>query len=202
MTKFYLLEDYPNLPENKYVRWTNKVKLEQITCPKTRSHMRSGKRLTELTVLVPNNNNDIIQTWYSDLLINDTVVNLFSKNNVTGYNLNKVNIARDLRKGKNAGQKLYELIVTGSGGNIHPFSGYKLIETCKDCGARKHKSFTKGLIVNESQWDNTDIFTVVEYHKYILVTQKVKDLIESNEITGCIFIPAEQFKIDPMVISE
>lgn len=199
MSKFYQLRDPQSLLDNKYAWWSDSVKLEKIICPKSKGHQRAGNRITELFIRLPNNTDNIIWTWYSDCLIDDFAYRLLEENHITGYRLGKVNIDSDKRKGKKVSVNLYELIVIGSAGNIHPASGYKILEVCKECGAEKVQPFTKGLIVNNDMWDKSDIFTVKEYPKFILVTDKVKDLFERHEITGCVFIPVEQIKVDTKV---
>lgn len=199
MNKFYQLRDPQNLSDKKYAWWSDSVKLSRITCSKTKGHQRAGERITELTVKLPNNTDNIIWTWYSDCLIDDFVRSLLVENNITGYKLGKVNIERDKRKGKKACTNLYELIVTGNAGNIHPTSGYKILEICEQCGVKKIQPFINGLIVNNDTWDHSDIFIVKEYPKFILVTEKVKDLLEKNEITSCVFIPTDQIKIETKI---
>lgn len=192
MNNFYILDDPEDLPENHYTEYTDSVNFEQIVCSKTKGHYRPGKRITKLSVVVPSCNNDIIWTWYHDCLINKKVVSLLKDNNISGYILEDVFIARDKRKGKSFNKKLYNLVVVGNGGNIHPSSGYKIIEVCEQCGSKKKQDFTNGLIVDYALWDKSDIITVKEYPKYFLVTEKVKSLFENNRITGCVFIPSEK----------
>lgn len=193
MSKFYNLYHPENFPERKHAWWADSVDLEQIICSKVKGHQRGGKRITELSIKLPKNNDDLIWTWHSECLLTEKVVKLLEQNNITGYKLGKVIIEKAKVK-EDVNKKLYELIVTGSGGNIHPSSGYKVLEVCEACGAEKFQHFTNGLIVDESQWDNSDIFTVKEYSGFILVVEKVKKLFEENKITGCEFTPVEELK--------
>lgn len=199
MEKFYELRAPENIPERKLAKWSDSVNLEQIICPKTKGHYRSsGKRITELSIILPKNNDDIIWTWYNECLLTDKVVKLLQKNNITGYKLSKVIIDKAKTK-EDIKKKLYELAVIGKGGNIHPSSGYKIIKVYPCCGLEDFQHFTNGLIVNEEQWDKSDIFKVEEYPKFIIITEKVKRVLIENNVSGCEIIPVEKLKISSLV---
>lgn len=200
---FYLLEDPHNLPERKIASYSDTDEdnpFESIYCPEFKGHQRAIRSLTaQLRLIIPNNNDDLITTWYSDWLVNETVANLLKNNNITGYKLSDIIVRIDKRKGSNVNKKLYELVVTGSGGNIHPSSGYKVLDVCKYCGRVKFRSFDNGIIVDRESWDKSDIFTVREYPKYILVTERVRKIFLDNKITGCEFFHADKLKHNPLI---
>ena len=189
---FYLLNDPENLPDRKFATWSDETHFEGVKCPKHDGHRRAGNRITPLYINLPNNKDDIIWSWYSDCLINEKVIHLLATSAVTGYKLEDIHIVQDKRK--ESRNKLFNLVPTGQGGHIDPSSGYKILETCEYCGHKKVKHYETGLLVDEKQWDKSDIFTLIEYPKYILVTPKVKEIFEENQITGCQFYPADTFK--------
>ena len=196
MQEFFFLGTDKNLPD-KYFAQVTLYDLESVKCLKFKGHQRPGRRLNRnLSVIIPNNPHDIIPTWYSERLINEKVVSLLKDKRVSGYRLEDVIIVKDRRKGDSLNRKLYELIPVGDGGSIHPSSGYRLLDVCPYCGKKKIQPCINGLMVDESAWDGSDIFTLREYPKLILITQKVKDLFEKNKITGCTILPAEQKKIN------
>jgi len=59
--------------------------------------------------------------------------------------------------------KVWELEVQGRGGNAHPDSGIRLLYVCPECGYNVYSSFQNGIIVDESQWDGSDFFTINGY---------------------------------------
>ncbi len=195
---FYSLREPDNIPDWKIACYSEKEgdnPFESVYCPKYKGHQRAKRPPSvPLRLIIPNNNYDLITTWYSDWLINVRVANLLKEHNITGYKLADIVIRDDKRRGDNFNKNLFELVVTGSGGNIHPSSGHQVISVCEYCGHVKFKAFDHGIIVNEKDWDGLDIFTVKEYPKFILVTPKVKKLFEDNHVTGCQFVLANDLK--------
>ena len=86
--------------------------------------------------------------------------------------------------------KLWEIKVTGKGGDADPKSGIKLIpeSVCEACGLKDYTKFTDGIIVDENNWDGSDFFTVNGYPMFFLVTERVKDFIIKKQYTNCIIV--------------
>jgi hypothetical protein len=137
---------------------------------------------------------DFLWTWYSECLITDKVAALLKEYNITGYELWPVEIAnRDLPS------KIWELRILGWSGMAKHESGISLNKekSCKYCHYRSYTSLKEPkLLIDENQWDGSDIFMVWPMPISIFVSQKVNDLIEKEKLTGCKIIPVEQLPLD------
>jgi hypothetical protein len=178
--------------------WADSVKLESIICPVHPGHRRAGRRLTDLTIILPSPRvGDFVWTWYSDCLITDWVLELFQRAGFTGFEVRPVTVERVKRLGKEGLEdipRLWELVVTGRGGDARPESGIRVIYRCEACGLVEYSSYRNGILVDEDQWDGSDFFTVNGYPKHILVTERVKDLVIAHRLTNCALIPAEKLR--------
>lgn len=102
-----------------------------------------------------------------------------------------------------AGQKRYfikreipvykELIVTGRCGSLKTRKGME-IPKCPKCGAlrRDYLKKEKGFMVDE-EWDGSDIFYFRDWKGLIVVTEKVKCLLEKNKMKNVAFVNLEEF---------
>lgn len=210
MSKFYLLEDPQSLVymegeevyrgKGRYglAEWAASMNFDSITCPVNPDHRRAGKRLTDLVVILPSPRvGDFVWTWYSECVMTDRVLNLFREAGLTGFEARPVVVQRVKRLGKySVGDipRLWELVVTGTGGDALPESGIRLIYRCEGCGWEKYSSYQNDFLVDEAQWDGSDFFTVNGYPKHILVTERVKDVIVANQLTNCMLIPSENVR--------
>ena len=114
---------------------------------------------------------------------------IFKENNITGYKTKPVEICNNQLP-----YKLWEFIVTGNGGEAHKDSGIYLKEKCDYCDLKIYSAFENGIIVDENNWDGSDIFTVTGYSRYYLITEKVKDLIIKHKLKGVILTPSHELK--------
>lgn len=168
---------------------------EGIKCPKVDGHQRAGKRTTVLTLkMVSAKIVDFSWTALADIVITDKTLEIFKRANLTGFRIEPVKIIPNKKLEKLGKVSLWEFLVTGSGGYSHPDSGVKLKSECKACGHRLFSAFENGIIVDEKKWDGSDFFTVIEYPKYILCTEKAKKVIEENQLSNVGFIPSHDLK--------
>lgn len=214
MKGFYLLTDPDALrhyKEGEYVYgrpewdkrygfadWSDSVHLEGIVCPVDPNHRRAGKRITDLTIILPSPNvGDFVWTWHGECLITDRVLGLFREAGFTGFEVKPVMVERVKRLGKRRLEEipeLWELVVVGKGGDALPESGIRVIYRCEVCGLVRYSSYRNGILVDEKQWDGSDFFTVNGYPKKILVTERVKELIIQHRLVNCVLIPAEKVR--------
>jgi hypothetical protein len=183
----------------RHAEWTEDMDFEQVTCPlEPRGHMRPGDRIGDLHVILPSPLvPDFLWTWYSEPIVTDHVRSLFEAAGFTGLRFGPVTVERVkyVRKGAKVEiPRLWELIVTGRGGDAHPASGIRLLYECPGCGLRKYSSFRNGIIVDEEQWDGSDFFTVNGYPRFILITEGVKDLIVENRLKNCAIVRSRDLK--------
>lgn len=176
--------------------WSDVVATKGIVCPVDPGHRRSGGRIGNLTIVLPSPRvGDFVWTWYSECLVTERVLTLFQEAGLTGFEAKLVVVEKVKRVKK--GQpvtipRLWELVITGKGGDAHPDSGIRLIYACEACGLTEYSSYQNGIIVDEREWDGSDFFTVTGYPRLILVTERVKDLIVANQLTNCVLIPSHR----------
>jgi hypothetical protein len=173
--------------------WASEVDLESIQCPVDPGHQRAGKRIGDLTIVLPSDRvGDFVWTWLSDCLITDRVLKLFEEAGFTGFTVKPVAVKPKTGRGKNliTVPTLWELVVTGKGGDADPRSGIRRIYSCPHCGLVKYSSYRNGIIVDERTWDGSDFFKITEY-PFILLTQRVKDFIVERGLTNCALIPSQ-----------
>jgi len=176
--------------KNKWIDYDKSTDWESIKCPKYDGHQRAGKRIGQLKVNINSTKAlDFYWTFLGECVINDKVANILHDNKITGFELQEVGICNSYLP-----YKLWELCVTGNGGDAHEYSGIFLKSKCEFCGYETYSSYENGIIVDENNWDKSDIFTITGYSRRILVTEKVKKLIEKNNLTGVTIMPSHELK--------
>ncbi len=166
-----------------------------IKCPKYSGHQR-GERDINVNLWIDIKKpkmEDFASTVYSDWLITDRAAEIFKAHNLTGYKLHPVKVCN-----KKFDFNLWELIITGNAGKAHPDSGIYIKDHCEYCGSTIYSPIKKGIgiIVDEAHWDGSDFFTIIEYYKYILITEKVKKIIEENNLKGVRVASPSELGID------
>jgi Protein of unknown function (Gmx_para_CXXCG) len=169
---------------------------ESITCTLFPGHRRAGARIGDLHLLTSKHMGDFVWTYMSECVVTDSVASLLSRERLTGFRLRSASIVTTSSAQKNTRTvpKVWELEVRGRGGNADPDSGIRLLYVCPECGYTAYSSFQQGIIVDESQWDGTDFFTVNGYRRHIIITERVKDLIIRNKLTNCAIFRSQDLR--------
>ncbi len=159
---------------------------------------KAEHRTNNLEIVLPSPRiGDFVWTWYSNCLLTTKVKDMFQQEGFTGYTLRPVHVEKikRVKKGEQPPElKLWELVVTGKGGDTDPESGIRLLEVCKECGDRTYSPFTNGILVDTKSWDHSDFFLVNGYPKFILITEKVKGFITKHRLTNCMLIPSHKLQ--------
>jgi hypothetical protein len=119
--------------------WAEGVKypFERTGCPVNPHHGRLVERAMDLRIILPLPAvGDFVWTWYSDCLITDRVLQLFHQAGLTGFKVRPVVVEKVKRLGKKKLEDippLWELVVTGKGGDARPESGIRVIYRCEAC---------------------------------------------------------------------
>ena len=134
---------------------------------------------------------DFVWTLYSEAVVPDRTLSLFRNAGFTGFEARPVKVEKIVGFSRKQTEQLTipllrELVITGQGGDAAAESKIRLIDHCEGCGYKEYSSFHNGLVVDEAKWDGSDFFTVNGYTKFILVTERVKDLIMSHQLTNCV----------------
>jgi hypothetical protein len=153
-----------------------------IFCDLKSGHQRSANKIDKLAVEFPQESLglDISWTWMSDCLIGRYLSNILVSSGVTGFRTRSIEITVS---GKAVDHDLEELMPIGWGGIANRKSGVELLESCPACGYLRYSGVTDwSNLVDSSEWDGSDIFMVWPLPKYILITEKVRHILEANRI--------------------
>lgn len=198
----YSDEAYPEYGQSSWAEeygtasWSDAFRRETIRCPVYPGHQRAGKRIGNLVIEMPARKlGDFVWTWYSDCLITDRALSLFEEKGFTGFKVNQVGVNPETERGEKLAPPpiVWELVVTGRGGDADPKSGIRRIYVCPHCGLTRYSSFRNGIIVDESAWDGSDFFTITGY-QFIIVTERVKQLVARHSFTNCALIPTQDLQ--------
>jgi hypothetical protein len=177
---------------SRLAEWARgEVDLETVICPVDDGHQRSGKRLTDLSVILPGRTvEDIVWTWYSECLLTDRVLEMFRDKGFTGFEVQPVKTR--YKRADEVPPRLWELVITGWAGMAPPESGIKLVEECHVCGYKAYSGWTRPeTLVPASQWDGSDFFMVWPLPKYIFITERVAQAIREARLSGGVLTPLE-----------
>ncbi|MBX3329346.1 MAG: hypothetical protein KF722_03010 [Nitrospira sp.] len=176
-----------NSPESgtKLAEWAEEVDLDSVHCSANSGHQRAGKRITDLSVILPNAPvEDVVWTWYSECLVQDHILRLFQRYQLTGYEVKPVQ-ARFKRPSGDSPPTLWELVVTGWAGMAAPDSGVKQIEYCPACRLRSYSPYTDASrLIDSRQWDGSDLFMVWPLPRYIFVSDRVVEILRNHTVSG------------------
>jgi len=159
-----------------------------------------GQARVDLAIIPPSPKiGDFVWTWYNDCIVTDSTLALFREAGFTGFEARPVTVEKFKRMGRKrsaaiAIPPLWELLIQGKGGDAAPESGIYVMGQDEESGSLEYSSFRNGILVDEANWDGTDFFTVNGYPKYILVTERVKELIIGHQLTNCALIPSDKLE--------
>lgn len=183
--EFYRLkgntENYTDLWYNQDVKH-----YEKVFCPIESDHYYSKRNHNLLSVVLKSRKRgDFMGTVYSDILITDKVAKIFEENGFTGYTLREVEVTNGTLD-----SKLWEIVVTGKKGQPDPRCGMILKNWCRGCGRAYYQMYSNeiGLVVDERSWNGNDFFTIIPLPNFILVTERVKRVIEKHNLKGATII--------------
>ncbi|MDR1003152.1 MAG: hypothetical protein LBL82_07790 [Oscillospiraceae bacterium] len=189
---FYRLQQDEKYP---HVWYNNEADLfESVICPEYPGHQRGRRSAWSLSVEVKKRKfGDFVYTSYSDCLITDKVAEIFKQHNFTGYELRPVDVCNMVLP-----FNLWELVVTGNGGEAHPDSGMFIKRQCPYCKNTYYSAFKNGtgIVVDENNWDGSDFFTLTPLPKFILINEKVRAVIKENKLKGVIPILSTEITRD------
>ena len=180
--------------------WWNEDEVDcaPIFCPINPGHQRAGPRLNDLSVILPRKPvQDLLWTWMSECLIQENVRELFLEHGLTGFTTKPVKARFDGKGGANSVPMLWELVVTGWGGMARDASGISLATSCSNCGHLVYSGLTSPeQLFDESQWDGSDFLMIWPLPKYVIVTNRVAELVRKSSFTGCRLRPISRILED------
>lgn len=151
---------------------------ESIKCSVDSGHLRPGRRLGELSIILPEIvAPDFQWTWTSECLIHDHVLEVFRDLNLTGFDVKpcKARFRSDVGRKP---PRLWEFIVTGWGGIASETSGIRLISSCDGCNHQVYSTYCDAKkLIDAERWDGSDFFIVWPLPKFIFMTDRVASII-------------------------
>lgn len=180
----------------KFIEGSSRNDWESLICPRDPGHQRVGRRLTPLFLDVLSwNVVDFSRTMLSDIIVADHALQVIREAGLTGFEV-QLAIVEGVPAGVTPSDlpKLWELVVTGSGGAAHESSGIVELFRCASCGLVRYSAFEHGITVDESKYDGSDFFTVSEYPKYVLVSERAKAVIEQARLTNVTFVESSKLQ--------
>lgn len=177
----------------RLAEWVDgEIEIEHLFCTANSGHQRGGKRLTDLSVVLPRGPlNDFVWTWYSDCLVQNHVVEIFRRASLTGFDVKPVR-AR-FRTTSNKPPTFWEIVTTGQRVRAAAAAGLYVKIRCEACDLIQYSAYENGLPVDESSWDGSDFFRFEEWGG-LFVTERARDCILHERLTGMSFIQVESLR--------
>lgn len=186
MPTFWELDRNWKSPRHRAEWDHNAMDLELVECPLYPGHKRTGKRLTNLSVVLPDRDvQNFVWTFQGECMVQDSTLEFFRDTDITGFELKPVKARFATRPEKPP--RLWEIIVTGWAGMAKPESGihYDETESCSVCGMLRYTGLkSPAELIDETQWDGSDFFKVWPMPRFIFVTNRVVELIRKHHLTG------------------
>lgn len=181
---------------------------EQVRiCAVNPQHRDAGRKNPLKVMLVSSPPDDCVWTWYSELTVQDRVLEIFRDHKITGFTTAPV-VARwkerdvDWEPGdQNAGlspdelvseplPNLTEIKVHGWGGFAPPESGIRLLNLCPGCGWTHYTSYCDpSRLADPAQWDGSDMFHVWPLPKHIFISSRLAEVLQVEEVSGVQLVP-------------
>jgi Protein of unknown function (Gmx_para_CXXCG) len=182
--------------QKEFIEGSDANDWESVVCMKNPGHQRAGRRIGNLSLdILARNILDFARTMLSDVVVTDHARDVLERAELTGFIFEPTDVTGALpRRDGVAFPRLWELVVVGQGGPAHKDSGIAKLRECSECGLVEYSAFEHGIVVDVSRYDGSDFFTVVEYPKYILVSERAKAVIQANRLTNVTFIESTQLQ--------
>lgn len=207
---------WPSKPSVE-VDWAADVEYVPVgLCPVDPTHMYS-KRSDPLRIEIPRTRVYECQ-WGApgECIITDPVLSALRDKGITGFDVQTVeanwrvrnrlpdptkedlgdyrgHISRKVAAGLPAIPDLWELKVRGWGGFLPESTGVQLTDFCQGCGALTYSKWPTGQFrVDETKWDGSDIFMAWPIPLYILISDRLAQLIRSMRWKGARIIRLQE----------
>ena len=134
----------------------------------------------------------------------DSIVQSINKSNLKGFSFRQVEIVvwwkvdESVNRIGNAlewenGPILHQVIPLGVGGSVLNHTRVKVSIPCKVCKIEEYTLQQRGIIIDETQWDGSDLFTVKEFPSLLVITDRFVHWLHNNKVENYKAIPAVNF---------
>jgi hypothetical protein len=193
MTAFWLLDPPASVRPAKE---SPDTRYEQVICPLNDGHRRAGRRIGELSVIVPPSGvRDVVFTWSNDILLSKRALDLFKKNRVTGFKATRARTSYP-KNIKAAPPELFELVVVGWGGWAAPAAGVTLVRSCPGCGHKVYSIGEPSRLLDPAAWDGSDLFIVWPASGFCFMSDRLAGILRRENVSGVKLLPASALPIE------
>jgi hypothetical protein len=140
----------------------------------------SGKQLSNLEIeLFGTTVKDFVWVDSAVIIVTLKMVDILQRSEILGFDTLEVDVINS--KEYSSIGPLFQVIITGSGGRAVDTASAQLIDECKICGWAQYAPPNQ-ILVRKEKWDKSDIFLIEEYPGFPLITQRFRNVLESNSI--------------------
>ena len=164
-------------------------------CPLTKNktdgtrHLDGSRRISDLALQVTHNDRreTMIWSWMSECLIHESLLEEFRRAKLTGVRTRPAEVRF---KDGVVSRDYNEMVVTGWAGLARPESGIRVEKSCPACHWKTYSPLKNAEeVIDWSQWSGDDFFIVWPMPSYILITERVAELllrldVQSLELRG------------------
>jgi hypothetical protein len=148
---------------------------------------------------------DFVWADSAEIFVSTSLMNLLQHSGLSGFTFRSVNIVAWWREDpatheiinwleREDAPPLYQLVIVGKGGSVLPQNQVQVESLCSECGAADYEFLTAGILVDQSQWDGSDIFTLNELG-WTFMTEKFLRFLVENHIQNYTAIPSDKFSM-------
>jgi hypothetical protein len=176
--------------------WKAEKGHQDVVCPITRLHNKRRSWVEgELRVIYESSKvPDVIWPYLHDtFLVQDHVLERMQGEGLTGFTARPVaEVAMPRLSGPPP--RLWEVMVTGWGGEAGDASGVGMIYYCTGCGHTRYSGVTHPeFLVDPDRWDGSDLFRVWPLPMFVFVSERVKAVFAAAKLRGYRLVPVEEF---------
>jgi hypothetical protein len=180
---------------DRFADWDKQPQFEVKRCSGSADNICLGRRLSRLSLKIkPRALGDFVWTWFHFLLINDRVLEILRRHNVTGFEIRPAEARPHSKRGPPV-PRLHELIVTGWAGWVSAEAGLSVTSSCPKCPSRMYHVDNPEHLIDPATWDGSDFFIVWPLPKQHFISDRLAEILLREGVTGIEPRPAEEIEI-------
>ena len=154
---------------------------------------------------------ELLQIVWTDVapLFSDPLVQALTSSNLHGFTFRPVDIVAWWKANPSTNEIenvllwedapiLHQLLPVGAGVSILNHNRVKVSILCTECKAEKYSLLDHGIIIDKSQWNGSDLFTVKEYPALLIITERFVQWLSQNRIGNYEVIHTSDFSFSKL----
>lgn len=175
-------------------------------CPKCGRH-RHLKQIRNLRIEIHGSLlKDFVWLDSPEIVVNSSLMHFLRDSDLKGFSFTGVDVAAWWRTDPETGEivnwlkretapHLFQMVVLGKGGSAMPKNKIRIQSVCDVCGVTVYEPLKGGLLVDEKQWDGSDVFVLSEFPGYVFITDRFLIYLKEKHVQGYTAIPAIEFSM-------